>query len=341
MSQDNLFSQSFQSQPHQMFDPNPGLYQSDLPLQFASSVPRLPQPHLSMDYQPSSYQSPDSMIPCMQNYPNSPFERPESLMSAGGTGRPLQTKAERRAEHNATERARRENLNAKFQQLAHILPNLQNDNRHSKVTIIDRTLDYVKESVIKEDQMKNRVRELEKINSILLSQLDNRSCKRKKSIQMDPLSPSVPPTSPSSARSEEPSRVKEIAGNFNSKTMVEQPPLITFDKQTIGYIPTQVPSHCSVSPPSATVTPRTSHHVNNWPNSNNRFQSTNNHQKQEQMPYYDFDQLYTIMPGTHLNYQHEKDMKPSRFVEQQRYIPMTIMDQSQPNTNFYNKTQRQ
>lgn len=52
------------------------------------------------------------------------------------------SKAERRAEHNAIERARRENLNSKFQQLAHALPNLQNDRRPSKGTIIERTLDY-------------------------------------------------------------------------------------------------------------------------------------------------------------------------------------------------------
>ena len=56
----------------------------------------------------------------------------------------MQTKAERRAEHNAIERARRENLNTKFQQLAHSLPNLQNDRRPSKGTIIERTLDFGK-----------------------------------------------------------------------------------------------------------------------------------------------------------------------------------------------------
>lgn len=51
-------------------------------------------------------------------------------------------KAQKRAEHNAIERARRELLNSKFQQLAHSLPNLQNDKRPSKGTIIERTLKY-------------------------------------------------------------------------------------------------------------------------------------------------------------------------------------------------------
>jgi hypothetical protein len=53
-----------------------------------------------------------------------------------------QSKAEKRAEHNATERARREGLNTRFQQLAHLLPNLQHDTRPSKGTIIERTLEF-------------------------------------------------------------------------------------------------------------------------------------------------------------------------------------------------------
>ncbi|CAO3674772.1 unnamed protein product [Rhizopus microsporus] len=51
-------------------------------------------------------------------------------------------KAQKRAEHNAIERQRREVLNTKFQQLALSLPNLQHDRRPSKGTIIERTLEY-------------------------------------------------------------------------------------------------------------------------------------------------------------------------------------------------------
>lgn len=54
------------------------------------------------------------------------------------------SKAQKRAEHNAIERARRECLNTKFQELAHSLPNLQDDKRPSKGTIIERTLKYGK-----------------------------------------------------------------------------------------------------------------------------------------------------------------------------------------------------
>ncbi|KAG0762865.1 hypothetical protein G6F57_005378 [Rhizopus arrhizus] len=218
MSQDNLFSSNFQPPSQPIFDPNSGLYGPNISIQFAASVPhrQQSQPHLSVNFQASPFQQSMIQSSCMQSYPNSPFDRPESLISSGSS-RQLQTKAERRAEHNATERARRENLNAKFQQLAHILPNLQNDSRHSKVTIIDRTLDYVKGSITKEERMQNRIKELEKINSYLLSQLDSRNSKRKKSIQSDPslLSPST-----SSIRSEE-SRDKTDDESIDNKSSIE------------------------------------------------------------------------------------------------------------------------
>jgi hypothetical protein len=116
----------------------------------------------------------------MQPFPSTgPYDRPDSIGSTSSQGKQLQTKAERRAEHNAIERARRESLNVKFQQLAFTLPNLQNDTRPSKSTIIDRTLDFVKNAIIMEERYQNRIQELEKFNKYLLSEADNR-LKRKK-----------------------------------------------------------------------------------------------------------------------------------------------------------------
>ncbi|ORY92286.1 hypothetical protein BCR43DRAFT_498106 [Syncephalastrum racemosum] len=86
-------------------------------------------------------------------------------------GKRLQTKAERRAEHNAIERARRETLNTKFQQLAHSLPNLQNDRRPSKGTIIERTLDFVKNTVQKEERYITIIRKLREENDTLQGQI--------------------------------------------------------------------------------------------------------------------------------------------------------------------------
>jgi sulfite reductase alpha subunit-like flavoprotein len=68
-----------------------------------------------------------------------------TIIISGQTG-----KAQKRAEHNAIERARRESLNTMFQQLAHTLPNLQDDRRPSKGTIIERTLEFGKYTSIKQ-----------------------------------------------------------------------------------------------------------------------------------------------------------------------------------------------
>ncbi|KAF7728491.1 hypothetical protein EC973_006044 [Apophysomyces ossiformis] len=85
----------------------------------------------------------------------------------------IQSKADRRAEHNAIERARRESLNTKFQQLAHSLPNLQNDSRPSKSTIIERTLEFVKQALQREERYKHDIRDLRQVNRQLLKQLSN------------------------------------------------------------------------------------------------------------------------------------------------------------------------
>ncbi|ORE07947.1 hypothetical protein BCV72DRAFT_204590 [Rhizopus microsporus var. microsporus] len=402
MPQENLFSQNFQPpQPQHIFDPNTGLYQADMPLQFAASVPhRQPQhsstppqrqqgpPHQPLAFQHAPFQNPEVMMPpsCLTNYPSSPFERQEPLMPTGGgsTSRQVQTKAERRAEHNATERLRRENLNAKFQQLAHILPNLQNDTRHSKSAIIDRTLDYVKGSILKEERMQNRIKELEKINSYLLSQLDDRSTgtsyKRKKSTQIEPSPSPVPASSPS------PNSVISEELNHMEDPIAEQPPIIhkqgLQNNKTSGFfgephVSSTVTNHStpnttttvrapsndnnnnnnsnarSVSPLSATVTPRTAYHVNsNWPNNNNGFMNNQHPIKQEQMLYCDIERLCTMMTtDPFMRYRDEEDSNGNHsppmntFVEQQQRQYISMINHSQPimnhNEHLYHLMQRQ
>jgi hypothetical protein len=81
-------------------------------------------------------------------------------------------KAERRAEHNAIERARRECLNSKFQQLAEALPNLQNHRRPSKGQIVEKALDWVKQNMSKEDRYQYQIMQLQNENKRLLSQIN-------------------------------------------------------------------------------------------------------------------------------------------------------------------------
>ncbi|KAI9277767.1 hypothetical protein BY458DRAFT_504007 [Sporodiniella umbellata] len=76
----------------------------------------------------------------------------------------------KRAEHNAIERARRETLNSKYQQLALSLPNLK-DRRPSKGTILERTLEYVKATVQKEQAFQSQIDQLRQANHTLYSQM--------------------------------------------------------------------------------------------------------------------------------------------------------------------------
>ncbi|KAF7725536.1 hypothetical protein EC973_009566 [Apophysomyces ossiformis] len=85
--------------------------------------------------------------------------------------RPSLSKEERRAEHNALERARRVSLNGKFRQLAEALPNLQNHRRPSKGQIVEKALDWVKQSVSKEDRYQHQILQLQRENKRLLVQL--------------------------------------------------------------------------------------------------------------------------------------------------------------------------
>ncbi|KAI8376056.1 uncharacterized protein BYT42DRAFT_573276 [Radiomyces spectabilis] len=81
------------------------------------------------------------------------------------------SKAERRAEHNAIERARRETLNSKFHQLALALPNLQSYRRPSKSVIVEKALDWVKQSLSKEERYRYQIIQLQQENKRLLAEL--------------------------------------------------------------------------------------------------------------------------------------------------------------------------
>ncbi|KAI7884973.1 uncharacterized protein EV154DRAFT_391329, partial [Mucor mucedo] len=179
MSQDgNNYHSNFQTSPFE----SSGLYHTDMQMQFAASVPHRPTTTSNMNFSQAPFAHQDVMMPPLSsqfslNYPTSPYERSDASASCttNMAGKQVQSKAERRAEHNAIERARRESLNVKFQQLAFTLPNLQNDSRPSKSTIIDRTLDFVKGAILKEERMNYRIKELEKFSRYLLSELDKKS----------------------------------------------------------------------------------------------------------------------------------------------------------------------
>ncbi|KAF7342544.1 Macrophage erythroblast attacher isoform 1 [Mycena sanguinolenta] len=90
-------------------------------------TPTSPDPRRSLsDYQTSL------VIPSLPDYSDAFSQKPK------------QSTAERRASHNAVERARRETLNARFLDLAGLLPNLKHLRRPSKSAIVNSSIAHVR-----------------------------------------------------------------------------------------------------------------------------------------------------------------------------------------------------
>ncbi|KAG2214891.1 hypothetical protein INT45_003623 [Circinella minor] len=170
-------------------------------------------------------------------------QQQHSQESSSSTGKKTQSKAERRAEHNAIERARRESLNSKFQQLAHALPNLQNDRRPSKGTIIERTLEYVRGTLLKEERYKHQIRHLLRENRRM-----HRDLHRKK---RDLANRNSMTSSVSSEDEQINYHSRSYPGSISSSTptpTMSSTHLQDYDMMTSGNSTTCV-SHSSISPP--------------------------------------------------------------------------------------------
>ncbi|KAI8069467.1 hypothetical protein BC940DRAFT_318314 [Gongronella butleri] len=113
----------------------------------------------------------DPPAPPERKYPEIPYT-PETNPTLDGQNTtpsiiaPM-PRIDKRAEHNAIERARREGLNARFQQLAHLLPNIQHDQRPSKGHIIEQAMAFTRECIQNEEKYRIQIEELQKENNKL------------------------------------------------------------------------------------------------------------------------------------------------------------------------------
>jgi hypothetical protein len=104
--------------------------------------------------------------------------------------------AERRANHNAVERARRECLNTKFQELAHALPSLAQVRRPSKSIIVQKSLEFIYLAQQKDKMHENDMRNMRSENDSLREEIN----KLREKLGWDPLPPrEEPPTTPQQA----------------------------------------------------------------------------------------------------------------------------------------------
>ncbi|KAJ3038232.1 hypothetical protein HDV00_000906 [Rhizophlyctis rosea] len=80
--------------------------------------------------------------------------------------------AEKRATHNAIERARRESLNIRFQELASALPSLANVRKPSKSVIVSKSIDYVYDTQRRLDVYERRTGRLKKREEDLVKEVN-------------------------------------------------------------------------------------------------------------------------------------------------------------------------
>ncbi|CDR99379.1 hypothetical protein [Sporisorium scitamineum] len=101
--------------------------------------------------------------------PSAPvFQRP----AGSGGGNKKGTSAERRATHNAIERARRESLNGRFLQLAALLPAISDVRRPSKSLIVNKSLDFVADAMTRESIYRLKIDNMRQENMQLRQQLN-------------------------------------------------------------------------------------------------------------------------------------------------------------------------
>ncbi|RKP05211.1 hypothetical protein THASP1DRAFT_32950, partial [Thamnocephalis sphaerospora] len=118
------------------------------------------------------------------------------------------TNAQKRANHNAIERARRECLNSKFQELAHSIPSLSQVRRPSKSVIVQKSLEYIYNSKQRAESRDRELRSVKNENISLREEVD----RLRRSLGLSPL-PERPPT-----QSPEPEESDKIDGIDVSRT---------------------------------------------------------------------------------------------------------------------------
>lgn len=128
--------------------------------------------------------------------------------------------ADKRATHNAVERARRESLNGRFSVLAESLPTMKNIKRPSKAMIVNKALDFVYDAQLRE-------RTLVQENNELRREVDQLRAR----LGMPPLPPptplpqSKPATQPTMRKSKKVQSVKASSSlkNAQSESSVQPP----------------------------------------------------------------------------------------------------------------------
>jgi regulator of replication initiation timing len=128
--------------------------------------------------------------------------------------------AERRANHNAVERARRECLNTKFQELAHALPSLAQVRRPSKSIIVQKSLDFIYTARQKDEMHDKEMRSIRNENDLLREEIN----KLREQLGLEPYPPreeSKPSTSQQADEAKEDAKVSSSKNSNSTEIKIE------------------------------------------------------------------------------------------------------------------------
>lgn len=120
--------------------------------------------------------------------------------------------AERRANHNAVERARRECLNTKFQELAHALPSLAQVRRPSKSIIVQKSLDFIYTARQKDELHDKEMRSIRNENDSLREEVN----KLREQLGLEPYPPREESKPSTSQQADEAKEDAKISSSKNS-----------------------------------------------------------------------------------------------------------------------------
>lgn len=122
---------------------------------------------------PSSRNTSPTRLPPPAKRKRCHAKRSQRLSSSGSSyGDSLESDDEqRRASHNVLERKRRNDLKSSFQVLRGQIPELEDNHRAPKVTILKKAADFIKQIREKEDDLQTRLAIEKKRESKLLQRL--------------------------------------------------------------------------------------------------------------------------------------------------------------------------
>ena len=169
------------------------------------------------------------------------------LPGSGKKGKLGSSTAEKKATHNAVERARRESLNGRFLVLADMIPGMTHVKRASKAAIVNKSIEYIKELQAVESKMAKENNKLKTEIAALKAAAKDAVASQESAAVSAPLASPFPGAVPALA--------SPVVPTFPTGALTQSPHArqASFSASTGGSAPISLPSmeFSSIAPPQA------------------------------------------------------------------------------------------